>query len=145
MSHDGSLSGRAYGMSVVIGAYAGVTLQMLAATSEGGFNFSEAWAIPIIILVYGLFALPFVALGLALFSLPATRLLRRSAERWWTGVIAALWGGVAGKLTCYAVDHLPFLGLYRIVELRIFDLGLIYGVPTGLAWWLLCRRQLASR
>ena len=34
----------------------------------------------------------------------------------------------------YAVDCLIFFGLYDISKLTFLDMGVIYGVPTGLAW-----------
>jgi hypothetical protein len=36
-----------------------------------------------------------------------------------------------------------FFGGYDPWRITVYDLGIIYGVPTALAWWLLCRRELA--
>lgn len=55
------------------------------------------------------------------------------------GAVAILWGGVAGKLTYFAIDHLLFFGNHDLRKVELFDMGLLYGVPTGLAWWLMLR------
>ena len=136
---------RAYWLSVFIGSYAGITLQMLITNWTGPIDLSELWVIPVLLLVYGLLAIPFVAMGLALFGLPATAMLRQRAQEWWVGALAAVWGCLAGKLMFYAVDHFLFYGLYDILKVSIFDMGVIYGLPTGLAWWALHRRELARR
>lgn len=135
----------AYWPSVFIGAYGGVTLQMVAATWGGPPDPSELWVIPVLLLVYGMLAVPFVALGLGLFGLPVTSVIRRWAQSWWVGPFAALWGGVAGKLMFYGIDHLMFFGQYRFLEIGISDMGLLFGVPTGVAWWTLHRQELANR
>lgn len=138
-------TGRAYWQSVFIGAYVGVILQMVITTWTEPVDPSELWAIPVLLLVYGLLAVPFVAMGLALFGLPVTAMLRQRAQDWWVGALAAVWGCLAGKLMFYAVDHFLFFGLYDIWKVSILDMGVIYGLPTGLAWWALHRRELASR
>lgn len=145
MTYQSRPSGRAYGLSVLIGAYVGVTLQMIATTWGEPIERSELWVVPVLILIYGFFALPFVAVGLALFGLPLTGLLRRRAQDWWVGVLAAVCGAVAGKLMFFAIDSVIFLGLYDISKMTLLDMGVIYGVPTGLAWWVLYRRELARR
>lgn len=144
MNHEPRSGGRAYWLSALIGAYAGVSLQVILTTWGEPIDPSEIWAIPAIILVYGLLALPFVALGLALFGLPVTRLLRPWAQSWWVGFVAALWGAAAGKILYYAIDHLVFFGFYEFGKVALVDMGIIYGVPTGLAWWLLHRRELTN-
>ena len=137
--------GRAFALSVLIGAYLGILTQMLVTLWGEPIQRSDLWALPVILLVYGLLALPFVALGLALFGLPATLLLRRRAQEWWIGPIAALWGAMAGKLTFYVMDQQVFLGAYDVWKVSIYDGGIIYGVPTALAWWLLYRRELSRQ
>jgi hypothetical protein len=97
-------------------------------------------------LFWGAFlSFPYVGAGLALLGLPVTWLLHRHAERPWFGLLAAIWGGVAGYVT-----HLLFnrgrtgedeLGWIAGIE----HIGVIYGVPTGLAWWLLYRLMLRNR
>ncbi|MBX7541683.1 hypothetical protein [Qipengyuania sphaerica] len=134
-----------YWKSVFIGAYVGIFLQMVVTTWGEPFDSSELWTVPVILLAYGLFAVPFVALGLGIFGLPVTTLLRRSAQAWWVGGVAALWGCLSGKLMFYIIDHLLFFGLYDLMELSFPDLGIVYGLPTGLAWWALHRRELAGR
>ena len=135
----------AFGLSVLVGAFGGITLQSLVALADQPPPMSEWWAIPVIIVGYGLLAIPFVALGLAIFGLPVTRLLRSEAQSWWLGIVAAVWGAVAGKLMFYAIDHLIFMGFYDFREVALTDLGILYGVPTGLAWWAFYRRELATR
>ena len=142
MTYQPGRGGRAYWLSVLVGAFAGVILQLIVTTGREPVDASGLWAVPVIILAYGLFALPFVALGLAVFGLPATGLLRRNAQDWWVGLIAVLWGAVAGKLMFYAIDHLIFFGVYDFRDVGLLDMGVIYGVPTGLAWWVLYRREL---
>ena len=91
MTYDAWRSGRAYWLSVLIGSYVGIILQMIVTTWGEPIDRSELWALPVLILIYGLLALPFVALGLAVFGLPVTRLLRRKAQDWRVGILAALW------------------------------------------------------
>ena len=143
MRYEPSGKGKTFGLSAIIGAYAGVALHIALAAWREPFPVSEWRFVPLLAVFYGLLALPFVALGLAVFGLPATALLRPRANDWWVGLIAASWGTMAGKLTFFAIDHLLFFGLYDIGKVAFFDLGVIYGAPTGLAWWALFRRRLA--
>lgn len=125
----------------LIGAYSGIIMQgALAMSAEPEFDWSEVWAIPIIVVVYGLIALPFVSLGLFLFGLPARRIFHSQRRHWWIGLVAGIAGGIAGKLVFYAIDQFLFFGLYRLWETGRFDLGVLYGAPTGIAWWWLNRR-----
>jgi hypothetical protein len=135
---------RAYWLSVFIGAYVGIILQMVITSWSKPVDPSELSVIPVLIVNYGLLAAPFVAAGLALFGLPVTAMLRRRAQDRWVGALAAVWGCLAGKLMFLIVDHFLFFGLYDILKVSILDMGVIYGMPTGLAWWALHRRQLAS-
>lgn len=130
-------------LSVLVGAFAGITLQVLIALLQSGsMSVSDLWEIPVFIVMFGLFAAPFVGIGLAIFGLPAAWLLRANAKSWWLCIVAVIWGAVAGKLLFYAIDHLIFLGLYRLGEVAMVDLGVLYGVPTALAYWVLQRREL---
>ena len=143
MAYEPGQGGRAYWLSVFVGAFIGVTLQLAMTTWREPVDTSELWAVPVLILAYGLFAVPFVALGLAIFGLPVTGLLRRYAQDWWVGLVAAAWSAVAGKLMFFAIDRLIFFSLYDISKVALLDIGVIYGVPTGLSWWLFYRRKLA--
>ncbi len=60
------------------------------------------------------------------------------------GVVAALWGCAAGKLMFLMIDRVLFFSSYELMELSIKDMGIIFGLPTGLAWWVLYRRELAA-
>jgi hypothetical protein len=125
-------------MAALIGAYAGILLQLVLAASFAGLgapDWSEIWAIPILLFWYGLIALPFVSFGLAIFGIPAARLLHRWRRRPWMGVVAAISGALAGKLLFYGIAQLSFHGSYEFWTLEPVDLGLCYGIPTGLAWW----------
>jgi hypothetical protein len=125
----------------LIGAYSGIVMQSVTAWSaEPRLDWSEAWAIPLIIAVYGLIALPFVSLGLLLFGLPAARVFHLKRGHWWIGLIAGIAGAIAGKAVFYAIDQLLFLGHYELWETGRSDLGVLYGAPTGVAWWWLKRR-----
>ncbi|MCP5395929.1 MAG: hypothetical protein H6918_04210 [Sphingomonadaceae bacterium] len=135
---------RVFFLSAIIGAYAGVSLQLVATFWREPMPTSEFWVIPILILGYGTFALPFVILGLAIFGLPAGYLLRNKAQQWWVGGVAFVWGALAGKLMFYVIDHLLFFGLYDLDEVSINDMGVTWGVPTALAWWVLHRRTLST-
>ena len=44
----------------------------------------------------------------------------------------------------FIIDHVLFLGLYDLGKISLNDPGVIYGVPTGIAWWILHRRQIAN-
>lgn len=136
--------GKPFWLSVMIGAFGGVITQIGITSWNVPVAPSELWAIPVLVTVYGLIAVPFVALGLVIFGLPATVLLRRRARETWVGLAAAIWGAAAGKLMFFAVDHLLFFGLYEIGKLQILDLGIVYGLPTAVAWWLLYRRTFAA-
>ena len=135
---------RSFWLSVLIGAYAGLILQFLLASRGQPVDPSELWVLPFGLAIYGLLAIPFVASGLIVFGLPLTPLLKKHARRWWVGLIAVIWGALAGKLHFYAIDHLLFFGYYEFAKIEILDMGVIYGVPTGIAWWLLYRRRLSS-
>lgn len=137
-------TGQAYWPSVFIGAYAGIIFQMAITTWSEPVVAHELWAIPVVLVVYGLLAVPFVAVGLALLGLPVTVMLRRRARDRWVGALAAVWGCLAGKLTFFVVDHFLFFGLYDILKVSFLDVGVMYGLPTGLAWWTLKRRELAG-
>ncbi len=128
--------GRAYGLSVFTGALVGTALLTLQAVDRD--SLSELWALPLIIVASSLFALPFVALGLAVFGLPVTALLKSKSDEWWVGAIAALWGGLSGKLMLW------LMGSYNIAADSVVDIGSIYGLPTGLAWWSFYRRQFGT-
>lgn len=145
MSYSPSPSGKAFWKSVMIGAFSGVCLQLLLTMWGEPIEALEAWAIPMLIAAYGLLAVPFVGLGLALFGLPATSLLRAQAIRKWVGLVAILWGAIAGKLVFYVIDHVIFFGYYDLRTVGAVDLGVIYGIPTAVAWWLLQRRAFAAR
>ena len=137
-------NGRAFVFSVLIGAFAGIAIQMLVTLSPEPFDPGELWALPVMFAAYGALAVPFVAIGLALFGVPAAQVLRGQAHKWWVGIVAVVWGAVTGKLVFFAIDHSLFLGQYEIAKVGPYDMGLIYGVPTALAWWLLHRREIVS-
>jgi hypothetical protein len=144
MRYSPSHSGTAFCKSVMIGAFSGICVQLVLTTWGEPIKASEVWAIPVIIAAYGLLAVPFVGLGLALFGLPATSLLRAQANRKWVGFIAILWGAIAGKLVFYAIDHVIFFGYYDLRTIGAVDPGVIYGIPTAVAWWLFQRRAFAA-
>lgn len=145
MESGQSPSTKSFWRSVLTGAYVGIALQMLLMSWNEPLDVSELWAIPVLLIVYGSIAIPFVAAGLAIFGLPFTRLLVRKAHSWWVGVVAVLWGATAGKLLFYIIDHLLFTGSYEIEKFQLFDMGIIYGIPTGIAWWLFCLREIINR
>lgn len=128
--------GRAFGLSVLTGAFAGTALLTLQAVDRS--SLSELWAIPVIIVAYSVFALPIVALGLVVFGLPVTALLKSKLDEWWVWAIAALWGALSGKLMLW------LMGSYNIASDSVVDIGVLYGLPTGLAWWSFYRRQFGS-
>ena len=130
--------------TVWIGAYCGVSLQMLTASAtETRFLWNELWALPAVLAAYGLTAMPFVAIGLAVFGLPATAFLKPYRNRVWVGLVAVIWGAITGKLFYLGIDQLIFFGYYEFSSPSLSDLGLLYGMPTGVAWWWL-KREPAS-
>lgn len=133
----------AFLLSVLIGAACGVLLILLWDGPVGADDFLGF----LMVLFWGsLISLPSVGAGLALFGLPVTWMLKRYISQLWFGLIAAAWGGVAGSITYYLYDHILYSGSNELAELTgIQDVGPLYGVPTGLAWWLLYRRVLAER
>lgn len=146
MSNGAGRSGNAYWRTVFIGAYAGLTLQLLATYDGAPLGPVDYVALPFAFFFYGLIAVPFVAVGLAVFGLPARALLQRWASHWWMGVVAIFCGGAAGKVLYSAIDQLLFMGQYDFtagyleLDRQIFlDMGLLYGCPTGFTWWYLQR------
>jgi hypothetical protein len=128
----------------LIGAFSGVCLQLVLTAWYEPIKSSEIWVIPVLFAVYGVLAVPFVGLGLAIFGLPLTGLFRPQADRLWVGLVAIVWGAVAGKIVYYVIDHVLFFGYYQLSTIGREDMGLIYGIPTGAAWWLLQRRAFAA-
>jgi len=137
-------SGRAFLQAVLIGACSGPTLMLIPAFWHRGIVLSEAWRMLLVIPMIGLIAVPFVAIGLALFGLPLTWLLRKQAQKRWVGALAAGWSAFSGMLLFYAIDRL-LLDFGQPGDVRFGSVGAIFGLPTGLAWWLLERRELAAQ
>lgn len=127
---------RDFGTSVSIGSLAGAVCMALA-TMRGLPEASDWIGILVFILFFTVGAIPVVALGLAIFGLPAALLLRRSAHQWWVGVLAVFWGAIAGKLIFYGVDKVLKFGSF----FNDAEPGILFGVPTALAWWFMMRRQ----
>ena len=136
-------TGIAFLLSVMIGAFCGVLLillwdEPLRAEFLPGFLIILFWA--------SLFSLPYVGIGLALFGLPVTWVLKRYVVQLWFGLVAATWGGLAGAITYSWYDYIRWGGTNELAEITGFhNAGPVYGVPTGLAWWLLYRRVLVKR
>ena len=133
-----------YLKSVFLGAYVGAILMIVAPPWHGPLDVSELWSLPLGIFILGLFAVPFVAAGLAIFGLPVTMILRHRTQERWGAVVAVVWGCIAGKMMFYLVDRLLLFGNYEFLKFDVFDVGIIYGLPTGIAWWALCRRNFAG-
>ena len=120
----------------LVGAYTGMSLQgLIAWAGMAEFDRSEIWMIPVIIVICGTVAVPFVCLGLVIFGLPADRLLHRYRRRGWVGLVAVVSGAIAGKLFYLVVDRLLFFGLYEPLRSGVMDFGVLYGVPSGVAFW----------
>ena len=130
----------AFLLSATAGAFCSVSLIVL---SWGEPVTGETLSFYGVALFWGtLLSLPYVIVGLALFGLPVTWWLHRHARKLWFGVFAAGWGAVAGSATYNwfnrgrsGEDELGWLA-------GIEHLGAVYGVTTGLAWWLIYRRLL---
>ena len=136
-------SGIAFLLSVVIGAAGGVLLILLWDEPP---RVDELLGFLAILFWGTLTSLPYVGAGLALLGLPVTWLLHHYFLTPWFGLVAAGWGWVAGSITYYWYDQIRYGGSNDLAELTgIQDVGPLYGVPTGLAWWLLYRRVLAKR
>ena len=129
-------------LAVAAGSVGGVILTLIYSNWNEQIAPAELLALPVIVVAYGAFAAPFVLVGLAVFGLPATALLRPYWNKWWLGFLAALWGAAAGKLVWFVIDHLLFLG--RADILPIVDAGVLWGVPTAVAWWLLRRKEISE-
>lgn len=124
--------------AVVLGALTGSVTMVLA---KGGLTASGPWwELPLVALIFAMFAIPFVAFGLAVFGLPATALLLSHADRWWSGVVALLVGAFAGELMYLLLDRLLFDGTSMFGPRP----GAMFGVPTALIWWWLLRKARAS-
>lgn len=134
----------AFLLSVLIGAFCGVLLIVLSWGSEDSAGYLS---FVLMVLFWGtLTSIPYVGIGLTILGLPVTWLLHRYLLKPWFGLVAAGWGGVAGNIIYYWYNYSRYDGYNELAELTgIQDLGPIYGIPTGLAWWLLYRRALAKR
>lgn len=131
--------------SVFIGAYCGILIQGFVTGALASTPMAELGNTLVLVGVYGLVASPFVATGLLIFGVPSAILLKGYASHIWVAPIAALIGAVAGKVLFYAVDRFAFFGLYDISRISFEDLGSIYGIPTGLAWWFFQGRAFKNR
>jgi len=135
-------SGIALLLSILIGALCGVLIILLR---DLPIRIDDIPDFFIILFWATLFSLPYVGIGLVLLGLPVTWLLHRHLLKPWFGLIAAAWGGVAGSLIYYWYNQVQHGGSNELAELTgIQELGLVYGIPTGLAWWLLYRRVLVK-
>jgi hypothetical protein len=132
----------AFLFSVLIGAFGGVLLIVLSWNEPLS---AEYLLFVLMILFWGtLTSLPYVGAGLALFGLPVTWGLHRHIQKPWFGLVAAGWGGVAGAIS-YDLFNSLRSGYDELAELAgVQHVGPVYGVPTGLAWWLLYRRVFAK-
>ena len=103
--------------AALVGAYAGMACELGAIfviDLPGGAPRAEAWSIPILVLVYGTFAIPFTAMGLCLFGLPLGKALRPLLRYHWSFVFAAVCGALSGQvffwlftgLRCPSSEHL---------------------------------------
>lgn len=99
-------------------------------------TFSE---IAVMFLILGVLAFLLCIFGMLLFALPAALLLRSRVPTKWIGPMATLGGGAIGALFVAAIIGL--LEIDRLPIAYISGLGGIYGAATGIAWWLLKRRQ----
>lgn len=142
MRFDAGPSVTTFFLAVAAGSVGGVILALLYASWNEPPAHSELWPLPAIVVAYGAFAAPFVLVGLAVFGLPATALLRPYWDKWWVGVVAALWGAIAGKIVWFAIDHLMFLG--HADAFPVVDAGVLFGVPTAVAWWFLRRKEISK-
>ncbi len=145
MGYDPGAKAKAFLLSVAIGSLIGIAFALvLAVIADPALSFKDLWLIPLLAFLYGGFAFPFVAIGLALFGLPVTALLREHWDKPWVGIIALFWGAIAGKIMWFAVDRFLFFGNYSVSNISADDPGVVYGVPTAIAWWLLMRKEMAA-
>ncbi len=91
---------------------------------------------------YGIFALPFVGLGILLFGVPIRTAIGAQIREKWGAAIALLWGGIAGKLTFFAMQELLFSGGGMLLHASWNDFGIIFGTVSGAAYWYFARRAL---
>ena len=132
----------AFLLSVMIGASCGVLMILLR---DEPFRVEFLPGFLMILFWASLFSLPYVGAGLALFGLPVTWLLQRYFVQLWFGLVAAAWGGAAGAITYSLYDYIRWGGTNELAEITgLQNAGPVYGVPTGLAWWLLYRRVLVK-
>ena len=132
----------AFILSVVAGAFCSVSVIVL---SWGEPITGESLSFYGVALFWGtLLSLPYVGVGLTLFGLPVTWWLHRYVRKPWFGLLAAGWGGVAGSVTYHwfnrgrsGEDELGWIAGIQYI-------GALYGVITGLAWWLIYRRLLSE-
>ena len=145
MDDHSTISAIDFCASVAIGTFAGNVLLGVSANFSDetqALGLYDLWTLLWVSLVFGVYLFPFVAIGLTLFGLPVTRFFRRRARSWWIGPLVVLWAAVAGKLMFYAIDHLLLTRSYSLFSISPYDAGVVYSVPTGIAWWLLQRRKL---
>lgn len=133
----------AFLLSAVVGALSGVVLIILLWNDPVGAEHASFY---LVALFWGtLLSIPYVAAGLAAFGLPVTWWLDRHVRSPWFGLLAAVWGGAAGLITHHLFNQgrtgEDALGWLAGIE----HLGIVYGVPTGIAWWLLYARLVRMR
>jgi|GEM_PF-1141630 len=128
--------------AALVGAYAGTACELAAIFAidfPGGAPLTEAWAIPILVLAYGTFAIPFTALGLCLFGLPLGKALRPLLRYRWSFAFAVVCGALSGQVFLWLFIGLRW-GRLSVTDFPDAVIGAAWGLPTGLAYWYFERR-----
>ena len=129
--------------AALVGAYIGTLLELAAIMvleALSGYDpWTDYWAIPVIVLAYGTFAIPFTALGLCLFGIPLNKVLRPLLHYDWSFLLAAALGAMAGQVFFWLFTAL-FGGPLTINGLLSAYMGVAWGLPSGIAYWLYERR-----
>ncbi|MCJ2183603.1 hypothetical protein MTR62_13010 [Novosphingobium sp. 1949] len=139
------MSAESLAKSALVGAFSGTCLALAVIVSiDGGWTVSEAWSIPIILVMYSVMAAPFTGVGLCVFGLPLAMTLRPLLRYRWSAVLALALGALGGQIFFDIVVNL----LWGHLSFTIFSrpsIGMAWGTTSALSYWYFERSALLRR
>ncbi|MBB3764346.1 hypothetical protein [Sphingomicrobium lutaoense] len=131
-------------MGAIFGSYLGLFLWGMLLVARDMVPSGPAWALPLMILVYGAFIVPVAALGLLLFGLPAARAVGGDFRAPWLPLAAVVMGAIAGNLLVAGVLILTTGRWGTPGGIDPLGPGTLIGAATGLAFWWFERQWRAD-
>jgi hypothetical protein len=101
---------------------------------------ADAVIIPLYIVGSAMVSFWIVFAGTVVLGIPLLFVLKQQVHRHWTAGIVVLLGGIAGWLTFRGISS----GYAPDWQHRVRDIGVLYGAPAGLFWFLLARRFVGN-